>query len=1135
MTDRMTYEESASQLYQDLSDALALSKVRDTYRAYERVLRIAADQKTAFNALHLGSLYAKIDYLSKQYQLDRHLIRILNDTRVRLRKLLTYEDHELEDCKYYDLKAICLFIQAIYNEQPPMPLALHFPSDERRAIDSSIVADYFRLYITRWDNTFVYGHCEDLPDMEEVKVCYSYKGGYVSGDWTHIRSFLAPNVSLNLVRPRLYEGVYYPELIILDPDYLVDVTAIAGCFEEYSHDPYLHMLAKVTQIEDTAATMLGNLAGQLLDEEVHQSTAEMSYGESYAQFIRANTFKALTTELGDLEQDGEKQKVNIHRALTEGLQQQVGRYRREEVMLEPSFFSEMLGIQGRMDMLQLDYKVLIEQKSGKGAFVRGARECDAPRYQLKHYVQVLLYLAILNYNYKTPNREVQAMLLYSKYSNGLIGVPAAPALLHEALSLRNQIAGMESLCCRGGMKLMGRLTPGYFRQNPTSDKFWYTYIEPKLKAVLDPIGQASETERAYFYRFMTFLANEHTLSKVGNKTKENSGFAAKWHDTLDEKYQAGNIYDQLTLLSPDAQHTGSVERLTFRFAEDRASDMSNFRVGDIVIAYPYLHHEEPDARRTMVFRANVEDIATDSITIELRAPQSDKHVFVRNSAVDYYWAIEHDFMEATYRPQYCGMHAFLTAPKARRDLLMVQRAPRINESLQLKGDYERFNELALRVKQAEDFFLIIGPPGTGKTSYGMLYTLKEQLLEPGTNVLIMSFTNRAVDEVCSKLVEEGIDFVRVGGRFSCSPEYRPYLLEQRLKQYTNLGEMRRLIDETRVVVGTTSSLSSSIALFRLKAFDLAIIDEASQILEPHLMALLSAKTVDGTSAIRKFVMIGDHKQLPAVVQQSPTVSRVDDPLLQAIGLTDCRLSLFERLLKRYRNNPQLVYMLTHQGRMHQEIADFPNRAFYQGRLHVVPLEHQVEILPKRGNSSNGIDNLLLTRRVSFVVAPMPEPIISDKVNLIEARMIAATVDRIYRLIRETFDVSKTVGIIVPYRNQISTIRNAIDAYGHPDLHDITIDTVERFQGSQRDYILYGFTVQRKYQLNFLTNNTFEEDGCMIDRKLNVAMTRARKHLLMFGNPEIICEDEVFHKLVDYVKRQHYWTDVEPSKYITGDF
>ena len=119
-----------------------------------------------------------------------------------------------------------------------------------------------------------------------------------------------------------------------------------------------------------------------------------------------------------------------------------------------------------------------------------------------------------------------------------------------------------------------------------------------------------------------------------------------------------------------------------------------------------------------------------------------------------------------------------------------------------------------------------------------------------------------------------------------------------------------------------------------------------------------------------------------------------------------------------------------------------------------------------------------------------------------------------------FDVDKTIGIIVPYRNQIATIRNAIDRKGVDILHNITIDTVERYQGSQRDYILYGFTIQRPYQLNFLTNNTFVEDGMIIDRKLNVAMTRARLHLIMFGNPSLLRQNVTFSRLLDYIEEKN---------------
>jgi superfamily I DNA and/or RNA helicase len=154
-------------------------------------------------------------------------------------------------------------------------------------------------------------------------------------------------------------------------------------------------------------------------------------------------------------------------------------------------------------------------------------------------------------------------------------------------------------------------------------------------------------------------------------------------------------------------------------------------------------------------------------------------------------------------------------------------------------------------------------------------------------------------------------------------------------------------------------MNGNIALFQLKQFSLAVIDEASQILEPHLIGLLSAHT-NGVPAIKKIVLIGDHKQLPAVVQQTEDVSRVQDVLLNEIYLTDCRLSLFERLLKRYARDESVTYMLRKQGRMHHDIAIFPNFAFYNNQLEEVPRPHQNVVLPYKGEGKNGIIDLLKT-------------------------------------------------------------------------------------------------------------------------------------------------------------------------------
>ena len=97
------------------------------------------------------------------------------------------------------------------------------------------------------------------------------------------------------------------------------------------------------------------------------------------------------------------------------------------------------------------------------------------------------------------------------------------------------------------------------------------------------------------------------------------------------------------------------------------------------------------------------------------------------------------------------------------------------------------------------------------------------------------------------------------------------------------------------------------------------------------------------------------------------------------------------------------------------------------------------------------------------------------------------------------------------------IRKEIGKLGIKELLSVSIDTVERYQGSQRDVIIYSFTIQNRYQLDFLTANCFEEDDRLIDRKLNVALTRARLQMLMTGHVPTLAHNRIFKQLIDDVK------------------
>ena len=1095
------------------------------YHLLNIVLHRAVDERLTGSNIHFGGLFAKTDFLCKEHGVDRSVYLALNDFRHR-------KDEDQPACWQQDVKCLALFFSSIFGEKAPdeltPSLSYSIPSHLGKDAPQTGRGASFRLLVDHWTSNTIYGRTDYGEDVEVP----------VTKDYEYFLQLLKEGDLINVVAGKI---------LIYQPDYLVDISSVAACFESYADTPYAALLNRLKTTPPTKAIHLGNLASQFLDEVVHG--VNVDYAESVTKFFHHHAIDMAAAEGidGSFHKDAREQLENIRIAIHETLEKEVGKFDASQVLLEPSFFCETLGLQGRMDLLQRDYRVLIEQKSGKGGYPQ--RDPDTPVYQEKHYVQMLLYMAMLHYGYERDgqpirNSDIQSFLLYSKYKKGLVRLGVAPELLHRALMLRNQIAYCEMSYAKGGAEVLLRMKPELLRRKEMSDRFWTTWVLPELEKILTPIQTATPLEQAYFLRMLRFVATEHVLSKMGNNNKEDSGFAAKWHCSLEDKLVAGNIVHRLKVQEFVKEDEEVVAvKLVQQTADEAGISSLNFRLGDIVTLYAYENNYTPDIRKTIVHRGTIEDMYSENthliICIRLRAPQSDETVFAQRP--NWSWCVEHDFYEASTTSLFRSLHRFLSAPAHRKSLILGLRSPEIDKSIEVKGDYGQFNSLVRGAMQAKDLYLVVGPPGTGKTSFGLLNILKEQLLQGGS-ILLMAYTNRAVDEISSKLVEEGIDFLRVGSPYSCEKPYREYLIENRTKECKNIGEICKLIECCRVFVGTTTAITSaSVSLFRLKTFELAIIDEASQILEPQLLGLLGA--TDGVGvAVRKFILIGDHKQLPAVVQQPEEYSRVTEKCLLDIGLTNCRNSLFERLYNKTLSNSPLkgegrVFFLSKQGRMHSEIADFPNYAFYEGKLGIAGLPHQQENTKEH--------------RVMFIAVRPEIHTESDKVNLLEARVIAREVSKIIHEAGDDFDPLKTIGIIVPYRSQIAAIRQAINEelneelrikneecesplapadssffILHSSLNQITIDTVERYQGSQRDIIIYGFTVQYHYQLRFLSSASFTDpvSGALIDRRLNVALTRARKKEIIVGNPDIISHDPVFRSLIDYCKQHECYVE-----------
>ena len=186
-------------------------------------------------------------------------------------------------------------------------------------------------------------------------------------------------------------------------------------------------------------------------------------------------------------------------------------------------------------------------------------------------------------------------------------------------------------------------------------------------------------------------------------------------------------------------------------------------------------------------------------------------------------------------------------------------------------------------------------------------------------------------------------------------------------------------------------------------------------------------------------------------------------------------------------------------------------------LHVMTKASQTFPVPAPELSTNEFA-ALLTRRVAFLPSTPEPPMQSVKMNHSEARIVArlaAAVFQQYVSANGCFKAS-ALGIITPYRSQIALIKKEIAALDIPALNDVLVDTVERFQGSERDIIIYSFCVNRAYQLRLLANLT-EENGIQIDRKLNVALTRARKQMFITGVPQLLEQNPIYSRLLKYCR------------------
>jgi superfamily I DNA and/or RNA helicase len=1126
-------------------------RIVEKYAKMRVVLERMCRELTLTENIQFSNLFSRLSYICETKQMNKKSKFQIHRFRVNANKVLHSKYEPTEEEYKQDLKALCETIRFFYNAELPQDVQLEIPStlssnfsknqDKWTILRKSQKYDRIRISVIDTDNYFIYATDEDCPTEEPIKIKRD------TDNFNESIKHLWKGCQLNLIDVDIdTHGIYNPAIIILEPDYLIDVSSLAECMQDWGKHPLKFVHNKFEAVANTQYILLGNTANLFFDELINEKEGN----PIIYQDVTKKIFQSAPIEFSTCNEinnqffiEAKNQFQNIKNVINDVFHQQ--EIDRNKAVLEPSFVCEQLGVQGRLDFLQIDREgknVVIELKSGKAPFPKTDFSKIRPNHQSQLFIYQIMIQKILGIEFD----HLDTYVFYSRYevsgSNLRLTQPYMLGI-KEILNIRNLIVANEYKIAQDKTGLQTKeiiknITPNtLITDKPLTDKFITERIIPQIEEFQSVFTHANPLELAYFHSFYSFVTKEHCLSKVGSTSHgNNSGFSSLWLSSLEEKKKAGEILYDLKIKD--------INDLTIHFNVPKYDEydedfLPNFRQGDIVILYERNKNTDKVTNK-QIFKGTIQDILSEEIIIKLRFKQRNVSVLPKNSK----YAVEPDFLDSSYNSMYRGLYCFLQANKDRKELLLNQRTPQTDYRDNIADTSDKMQEIVQKAVMAKDYFLLVGPPGTGKTSRALKSIVEELYRNPDNNILLLSYTNRAVDEICDTLNRvNDVNYIRIGSELSCDEKYRARLLDKNVSCCNTRKEVRDIIKDCRIYVGTVASLSGKTEIFKLKHFQVAIVDEASQILEPHIIGILSAKDSKGENAIDKFILIGDHKQLPAVVLQEEKETAVNDQLLNDIDLTNRRNSLFERLYDLHKKDSRsLVWgMLHQQGRMHPAIAEFPNREFYNGQLEPIPTEHQKEELEYlTDKKDNQFFHLIATKRIAFIPSDKHEADKSNnnKVNKYEADIVSKLVQHVFELYKKSnieFLSDKTIGVITPYRSQIALIRREIRKLNIPELDKITIDTVERFQGSERDIIIYSFSVNDSNQLEFLSSNSIIEDGKIIDRKLNVVITRAKKQIFVTGNPNILRKNKLYDAFIEFIRSKSGYIFAKPEDFIAGKF
>ncbi len=1098
--------ESAKYFYDSLSvlltDDLALrEKLLKYYAIYKEVLnKILEKESRAFS-----SYFAKTVFVIDNYQVPENITSVLKKFRQHASSSSRSRNYNVG--KYsLDCGAVAIAKLVNYFSEIEIPSNILYVIDNFDERESN---KYFSPAPVKIEEIrcVVVEKAKSKNEIPELK-CVSEDFGTIviqlNPPWVDMYDFVWENSVVNFMNinsvdkeKQIFKTIS-TSLIVLEPDYLMDATDLTDCFQNSGVNPNIYFLKKFCNSTVNESMVAGNLINSCLDELLNNP--EIQFEDIYDKALMLKPLQIFVLALKNKNSVKEiRDKVAKH---FENLQKTVKQIEHEIISVEPSFISPKYGLQGRLDVL-LEYfdnpkqKDIIELKSGKGpdssALINtfDGKKTNSVVWN-NQLAQTTCYNLMLDSTF--PDRFGTSSILYSSVlENAMRNTENIHQKKQEVLWVRNKVVGIEHQFRVGNHSILDTFNENNFGIRPP-------YFNDNLKEFSDKYSTADAIVKEYFQNFLTFILNEMSSAKVGGNN-DSKGFSALWLENIDEKKEDYSVLRNLKL-NPDESDMDAMY-LSFE-SKNEELQLSSFRKGDMIILIQEYEDGTSNIWNNQLLKATIKEISEKKIRISLRNKLFDKRILKSDST----WIIETDYIDSTNKKLYNSIYELLRADSIKQKLILGLKEPdSIGEiDTDTQGLNENQSEVVRKAVSSKNYFLIQGPPGTGKTSFVLKSIVENIYKSTAGNLLVMAYTNRAVDEICSalKTIDGNFSFLRTGSKESS--EHSDILISS-LSETVTTRELFIKVRDTRVIVSTVSSVISNPEIMNLKEFHTAIVDEASQILEPQIVGILAN--------VNRFILIGDEKQLPAVVTQNPINLNVNSELLNSINIRNLGVSLFERLLICCTKNgwSNAYGLLKHQARMHMKIQEFPNKYFYDNKLEIFA-DNEWQFSEKSIFSEYKNDIAFSTLSKNRIVFIESEIETGKKVNYSEVKIAVNLARKIKDIYADKFNET-TLGIICPFRAQCAEIYRQMDKELRKQ---VMVDTVERFQGSEREIIIISFAVNYEHQLRTMQSLTDNGD-ILIDRKLNVAMTRAKEYLIFLGNSEILSRSTIYNNLIEFVKEK----------------